>query len=117
MVAWMQPTRATAWTRVRMCLCPAPASSVTAAARQPGSQRSKPRSRAGDALPRLPSAAAMTETAVLPHLDGSADIERAANDLAERLPASLTPLAHIAYNYLWSWTPHGGDLFAAIDAD
>jgi starch phosphorylase len=59
----------------------------------------------------------MSEAAVLPHLDGTADIEHAANDLAERLPASLTPLAHIAYNYLWSWTPHAADLFESIDAD
>lgn len=48
----------------------------------------------------------MTET-LSPALDGSRDIERAANDLAARLPEQLTPLARIAYNYRWSWTPGG----------
>ena len=37
-----------------------------------------------------------------PLLDGRADIEAAAGDLAERLPAPLAPFAQIAYNYLWS---------------
>src|SRR5258708_290827 len=47
--------------------------------------------------------------------DGTADIEHAANDLAELLPEQLTPLARIAYNYLWSWTEGGDQLFASLD--
>lgn len=47
--------------------------------------------------------------------DGSQDIERAANSLAERLPTQLTPFARIAYNYLWSWDPGARDLFRRID--
>ncbi len=60
----------------------------------------------------------MTETADAPTatiVDGSADVRRAAEDLASRLPAALAPFAHIAYNYRWSWTPGGNDLFATID--
>ncbi len=47
--------------------------------------------------------------------DGRRDILRAAEDLAERLPAALAPLARLAYNYRWSWLPHGPELFAAVD--
>jgi len=47
--------------------------------------------------------------------DGRRDIERAISDLAERLPASLAPLANIAYNYRWSWFPLGVTLFREID--
>jgi starch phosphorylase len=59
----------------------------------------------------------MTETAAAsPGLrDGSGDLVRAAEDLAARLPAPLAPFARVAYNYLWSWTPGGSELFAAID--
>src|SRR3954466_12206947 len=31
------------------------------------------------------------------------------------LPAELAPLAELAYNYRWSWTPGGPELFAGID--
>jgi starch phosphorylase len=47
--------------------------------------------------------------------DGSEDIRRAAADLAERLPPELAPLARVAFNYRWSWTPGGPELFRAID--
>ncbi len=59
----------------------------------------------------------MTETAApAPTLiDGSYDLVRAAEDLAARLPEPMAPYARIAYNYLWSWTPGGSELFAAID--
>jgi starch phosphorylase len=60
----------------------------------------------------------MTETAdapAAPITDGSADVRRAAEDLAARIPAQMAPFAHLAYNYLWSWTPGGAELFAAID--
>src|ERR1700759_1677530 len=49
--------------------------------------------------------------------DGREDIRRAAEDLAERLPDALAPLARLAYNYRWSWLPGGAELFAAIDAE
>ena len=46
---------------------------------------------------------------------GAADVDRAAADLAERLPPALAPFAALAMNYRWSWTPGGRELFAAID--
>src|SRR3954454_19869708 len=46
---------------------------------------------------------------------GAADLERAAAALASRLPDGLQPLAELAYNYRWSWTRGGPELFAAID--
>ena len=49
--------------------------------------------------------------------DGREDIRRAAEELAERLPDALAPLARLAYNYRWSWLPGGPELFEAIDAD
>jgi starch phosphorylase len=49
--------------------------------------------------------------------DGRADIQGAAGDLAERLPPALGPLARLAFNYRWSWTPGGPELFAAVDAE
>jgi starch phosphorylase len=49
--------------------------------------------------------------------DGATDLARAVADLAERLPEPLAPLARIAYNYRWSWTPGGPDLFRAIDPE
>jgi starch phosphorylase len=60
----------------------------------------------------------MTETTDKPRaalVDGSADVTRAAEDLAARLPAAMAPFARIAYNYRWSWTPGGPELFNAID--
>jgi len=46
-----------------------------------------------------------------PSLDGTNDVVRAVDRLARRLPEPLFPLARIAYNYRWSWTPGGRDLF------
>jgi glycogen phosphorylase len=59
----------------------------------------------------------MTETAAqaTPLVDGSAEMTRAADDLAARLPGPMAAFARIAYNYRWSWTPGGNELFAAID--
>jgi starch phosphorylase len=48
---------------------------------------------------------------------GSDDLDRAAADLAERLPDALAPLARIAYNYRWSWLPGGAELFQAVDLE
>jgi glycogen phosphorylase len=50
-------------------------------------------------------------------LDGRADIERAIEELSERLPEPLAPLARLAYNYRWSWFPGGSELFASIDRE
>jgi starch phosphorylase len=47
--------------------------------------------------------------------DGREDVKRAAEDLAERLPDALAPLARLAYNYRWSWLPGGPEVFSAID--
>src|SRR3984885_8523016 len=49
--------------------------------------------------------------------DGREDIRRAAEELAERLPDALAPVARLAYNYRWSWLPGGAELFKAIDAE
>jgi glycogen phosphorylase len=57
----------------------------------------------------------VTELATATLTDGSEDIDRAAADLAVRLPAQLEPLARLAYNYLWSWWPGGDDVFRMID--
>jgi starch phosphorylase len=48
---------------------------------------------------------------------GQADLDRAAADLAERIPAPLEPLARIAYNYRWSWLPGGPELFRSINPE
>jgi starch phosphorylase len=47
--------------------------------------------------------------------DGTADIQRAIADLAQRLPTPLATFARLAYNYRWSWLPGGPELFRAID--
>ncbi|MBI2761947.1 MAG: alpha-glucan family phosphorylase [Chloroflexi bacterium] len=47
--------------------------------------------------------------------DGSLDIARAAQTLAARLPEPLAPLARLAYNFWWSWTPGGPELFQSLD--
>ena len=49
--------------------------------------------------------------------DGREDVRRAAEELAERIPPRLAPLARLAYNYRWSWLPGGPELFAAIDRE
>jgi starch phosphorylase len=48
-------------------------------------------------------------------MDGSEDVARAAGRLRTHLPAALAPLAAIAYNYRWAWSPRGPDLFRRID--
>jgi starch phosphorylase len=48
---------------------------------------------------------------------GRDDIRRAAEELVERVPRPLAPLARLAYNYRWSWLPEGHDLYRAIDPD
>ena len=47
--------------------------------------------------------------------DGTRDLRRAVDRLARRLPEPLEDLAWISYNYLWSWTPGGAELFTSID--
>jgi starch phosphorylase len=47
--------------------------------------------------------------------DGTGDLERAVQRLARRLPLELHPLARLAYNFRWSWTLGGRDLFARLD--
>ena len=55
-------------------------------------------------------------TTILRPLDaGVEDVAAAAQDLAGRLPTPLQPLAELAYNYRWSWTPGGPELFEQID--
>ena len=49
--------------------------------------------------------------------DGREEIAAAAAELAERLPPELAPLARLAYNYRWSWSPGGHELFRAIDPE
>ena len=48
--------------------------------------------------------------------EGARDLARAASALADRLPERLRPLARIAYNYRWSWTSFGEELFRSLDA-
>jgi starch phosphorylase len=52
-----------------------------------------------------------------PRFAGARDVQRAVEELAERLPAALAPMARLAYNYRWSWLPGGHDLFAAVDRE
>jgi len=47
--------------------------------------------------------------------DGTRDLHRAVDRLARRMPEPLEDLAWISYNYLWSWTPGGPELFTSID--
>ncbi len=49
--------------------------------------------------------------------DGVQDVRRAADELAERLPSSLAPLARLAYNYRWSWLPGAPELLRSIDPE
>ncbi len=48
---------------------------------------------------------------------GDKDVARAAAGLAARVPAPLAALAHLAYNYSWSWLDDGASVFAAVDPD
>jgi starch phosphorylase len=59
---------------------------------------------------------AVTERTALPDA-GSSDLRAAADALRTRLPEPLSALADIAYNYRWSWTPGGPELFAEIDPE
>ncbi len=63
----------------------------------------------------------MTDNRLLDHAttqyDGQIDILAAAEDLAERIPDALAPLARIAYNYRWAWTPGGPELFRGVDSE
>ncbi|MGH2892147.1 MAG: alpha-glucan family phosphorylase [Solirubrobacteraceae bacterium] len=49
--------------------------------------------------------------------DGQIDILAAAEDLAERIPDALAPLARVAYNYRWSWAPGGPEVFRGVDSE
>jgi starch phosphorylase len=46
---------------------------------------------------------------------GASDLRQAADQLSARLPSLLAPLARVAYNYAWSWTPDGNEVFETID--
>jgi glycogen phosphorylase len=46
---------------------------------------------------------------------GSSELSAAAGTLRSRLPEPLAPLAAIAYNYRWSWTPGGPELLCSVD--
>src|SRR4029078_7929240 len=48
---------------------------------------------------------------------GHHDLTRAAAALAARVPQPLAGLARLSYNYRWSWTPGGHDIYRAIDPD
>jgi starch phosphorylase len=48
---------------------------------------------------------------------GERDLNRAAAELASRVPERLAVLARLAYNYRWSWWPGGPELFEAVDPD
>ena len=60
---------------------------------------------------------AVLSNATPTHYDGRADIRAAADELADRLPPALAPLARLAFNYRWSWLPGGPELFRAVDAE
>jgi starch phosphorylase len=57
----------------------------------------------------------LTTPTAEPLAAGASDLEAAAGAMASRLPGALQPLAELAYNYRWSWTSAGPDLFQAID--
>jgi starch phosphorylase len=48
---------------------------------------------------------------------GREDVNRAIADLVARIPQPLAPLAELAYNYRWSWTVGGPELFADVDPE
>jgi starch phosphorylase len=47
--------------------------------------------------------------------NGQTELDHAAESLGSQLPASLAPLARLAYNYRWAWTPGGPELFRAVN--
>jgi glycogen phosphorylase len=59
----------------------------------------------------------LTYRLIAPWAPGAGDMARGSDMLAIRLPAALRPLADIAYNYRWAWTPGGPELFARIDPE
>jgi glycogen phosphorylase len=63
----------------------------------------------------------MSDNRLLDHAttqyDGQVDILAAAEDLTERIPDALAPLARVAYNYRWSWAPGGPELFRSVDSE
>jgi starch phosphorylase len=61
--------------------------------------------------------ASRTPASTRPRPDGAEDVQRAIDELTERLPKPLAPLARLAYNYRWSWLPGGRELFAAVDGE
>ena len=67
--------------------------------------------------PSLTDGRARNDAAIMPRAmtTGHDDLLRAAETLAARVPEPLGPLARLAYNYRWSWSPDGHDIFAAID--
>jgi starch phosphorylase len=46
---------------------------------------------------------------------GDRDLAREAEELAGKLPPGLAPLAHMAFNYRWSWAPGGPEVFRDVD--
>ncbi len=48
-------------------------------------------------------------------LAGARSVARAVDELTDRIPEPLAPLARLAYNYRWSWLPGGAELFASVD--
>jgi starch phosphorylase len=51
------------------------------------------------------------------HHNGRSDLDCAVADLSERIPSALAPLARLAYNYRWSWTAGGHELFESVDRE
>ena len=50
-----------------------------------------------------------------PRWDGTRDIACAVEDLERRLPAELSPLARLAFNYRWTWMRGARAAFRAVD--
>jgi len=48
---------------------------------------------------------------------GDNDIERAVSELALALPGPLRPLARVAFDYRWSWSADGDEVFRTIDPE
>lgn len=57
----------------------------------------------------------MSSSVCVPLDAGVGDVATAAASLAARLPAALRALGDLAYNYRWSWTPGGPQLFETIE--
>lgn len=49
--------------------------------------------------------------------DGRRDLDLAVQDLRERLPEPLSPLARLTFNYFWVWCPGAASLFEEIDGE